>query len=105
MRARAPRFSRRRRFQRVSAVRRFALTKTTRLHGSTGTGIRPPGGFDLAFTDNPALKPERTVTVDAGVEQQIGSRFSIDATYFYNRFYDLIVSLGGSLSRLGLYKT
>ena len=83
----------------------FAVAQTTRLHGSFGTGIRPPGGFDLAFTNNPALKPEHTITMDAGVEQHLGSRLSVDAIYFYNRFTDLIVSLGGSLARLGLYKT
>ena len=42
-----------------------------RFHSSFGTGIRPPAGFDLAFTDNPALKPERTRSFDAGVEQTL----------------------------------
>ena len=83
----------------------FAISSTTRAHASFGTGIRPPGGFDLAYTDNPALKPERTIGMDAGVEQQLGTRLSFDASYFYNRYNDLIVSLGGSLSRLGRYKT
>jgi len=32
-------------------------------------------------------------------------RLSLDATYFYNRFYDLMVTLGGSLSRLGRFQT
>jgi len=54
-------------------------------------GIRPPAGFDLAYTDNPALKPERTRSFDAGVEQRLfHDRLSLDATYFYNRFYDLM---------------
>jgi outer membrane receptor protein involved in Fe transport len=78
----------------------------TRLHSSFGTGIRPPGGFDLAFTDNPALKPERTRSFDAGVEQRLlGDRLALDATYFYNRFHDLIVILGGSLTRLSHYQS
>ena len=34
-------------------------------------GIRPPGGFELAFTNNPALRPERTRSFDAGVEQTL----------------------------------
>ena len=42
----------------------------TRLHSSFGTGIRPPSGFELAFTNNPALRPERTRSVDAGMAQQ-----------------------------------
>jgi outer membrane receptor protein involved in Fe transport len=77
-----------------------------RLHSSFGTGIRPPAGFDLAYTNNPALKPERTRSFDAGVEQKLfHGRLALDATYFYNRFYDLIVTLGGSLSQLGHYQT
>jgi outer membrane receptor protein involved in Fe transport len=78
----------------------------TRWHSSFGTGIRPPAGFDLAYTNNPALKPERTRSIDAGVEQRLfQDRLALDGTYFYNRFYDLIVTLGGSLSQLGLYQT
>jgi outer membrane receptor protein involved in Fe transport len=78
----------------------------TRLHASFGTGIRPPAGFDLAFTDNPALKPERTRSFDAGVEQRfLGDRLALDATYFYNRFHDLMVNLGGSLAELSRYQS
>ncbi|HEY1342246.1 MAG TPA: TonB-dependent receptor, partial [Bryobacteraceae bacterium] len=78
----------------------------TRLHASFGMGIRPPNGFELAFTDNPSLKPERTRSVDAGVEQKLlRDALLVDVTYFYNRFYDLIVNLGGSLSRLSHYRT
>jgi outer membrane cobalamin receptor len=83
----------------------FRLTSSTRLHGSFGTGIRPPGAFDIAFTDNPALAPERTRSFDAGIEQQLGRKASADVTYFHNRYDDLIVSLGGSLARLGSYKS
>jgi len=78
----------------------------TRLHTSFGTGIRPPAGLELAFTNNPALKPERTASFDFGVEQRIFSdKLSLDATYFYNRFYDLIVSLGGNLAVLSAFQT
>src|ERR1022692_3516413 len=76
-----------------------------RLHASFGMGIRPPSGFDLAFTDNPALKPERTRSVDAGVERRFGNLLTLDATYFYNRYYDLIVTLGGSLAALSHYQS
>ena len=79
---------------------------STRLHSSFGTGIRPPAGLELAFTNNPALKPERTASFDFGLEQRIfHDKLSLDATYFYNRFYDLIVSLGGSLAVLSAYQT
>lgn len=79
----------------------FAARPGTRLFASFGTGIRPPSGFELAFTDNPALRPERTASFDAGVEQRLlSNRLALGATYFYNRFSDLIVSLGGSLAQL-----
>jgi outer membrane cobalamin receptor len=79
---------------------------TMRLHSSFGTGIRPPAGLELAFTDNPALKPERTASFDFGLEQRVfHDKLSLDATYFYNRFYDLIVSLGGNLAVLSAYQT
>jgi outer membrane receptor protein involved in Fe transport len=76
-----------------------------RLHASFGMGLRPPSGFELAFTNNPVLKPERTRSVDAGVERKFGNLLILDATYFYNRYYDLIVTLGGSLTALSHYKS
>ena len=79
---------------------------SARFHSSFGTGIRPPAGLELAFTNNPALKPERMASLDFGVDQRLfGDRLSLDATYFYNRFYDLIVSLGGDLARLSNYQS
>ena len=84
----------------------YVLHEGTRFHASAGTGIRPPSGFDLAFTDNPHLKPERTASADAGIEQRLFRNLvSLEATYFYNRYYDLIVSLGGSLTRLSNYQS
>jgi outer membrane receptor protein involved in Fe transport len=78
----------------------------TRLHASFGMGVRPPSGFDLAFTNNPSLKPERTRSFDAGVERRLfGGLVLVDGTYFYNRYYDLIVTLGGSLASLSHYKS
>jgi outer membrane receptor protein involved in Fe transport len=76
----------------------------TRLHSSFGMGVRPPSGFELAFTNNPSLKPERTRSVDAGVEQKLfGDKLLLDGAYFYNRYYDLIVTLRGSLTSLSRY--
>ena len=75
----------------------------TKIHASFGTGLRAPDGFELAFTSNPNLKPERTTSFDVGVEQSFWRRRVVaDLTYFHNRFHDLIVSLGpnrASLSR------
>jgi outer membrane cobalamin receptor len=76
----------------------------TRLHGTFGTGVRAPNGFELAFTDNPRLKPEKSVSFDSGVEQRVfGDRAVLDVTYFYNRFEDQIVVLGGSLTNLSSF--
>lgn len=71
------------------------LLGATRIHSSFGTGIRPPDGFELGFTNNPKLKPERSISVDAGVEQHFFSdRASLNVTYFYSRFKDQIVTIG-----------
>ena len=76
----------------------------TRLHGSFGTGIRAPNGFELAFTNNPHLKPERSISFDLGAEQRFfGHRAVLDVTYFFNRFEDQIVVLGGSLRNLSSF--
>ena len=76
----------------------------TRLHGSFGTGIRAPDGFELASTNNPLLKPEKSISMDSGVEQRFfNSRGLLDLTYFYNRFDDQIVTLGGSLTNLSTF--
>ncbi len=78
----------------------------TRIHSSFGTGIRPPDGFELAFTDNPDLKPERSISGDAGVEQRFfGDKMAMDVTYFYNRFSDQIVTLGGSFQNLSTFSS
>jgi outer membrane cobalamin receptor len=78
----------------------------TRIHASFGTGIRPPGGEDLAFTDNPNLKPERTTSVDAGISQKLlDGKLVLEGTFFNNRYSDLIVSLGGNLADLSAFQT
>ncbi len=67
----------------------------TRIHSSFGTGIRPPDGFELGFTNNPDLKPERNISVDVGIEQRFAhDKAVIDVTYFYNAYRDQIVSVG-----------
>jgi outer membrane receptor protein involved in Fe transport len=67
----------------------------TRLRASAGTGIRPPGAFDIAFTDNPSLKPERSRSAEAGIEQVFaGGRAAAEAVGFWNEYDDLIVAVG-----------
>jgi len=78
----------------------------TKLKASAGTGIRPPDALEIAFTDNPALAPERSRSVDAGVEQGLaGGAVLLDATAFYIRYDDLIVSVGRSLADASRYRS
>jgi outer membrane receptor protein involved in Fe transport len=78
----------------------------TRIHGSFGTGIRPPDGFELGFTDNPQLKPEKNISFDSGVEQRFwGDKGALDTTFFYNRYKDQIVTLGGSFANLSTFSS
>ena len=52
-----------------------------------GTGIRPPDAFEIAFTDNPGLKPERSNSVEFGVTQTLaGGAVQLDATAFFNQY-------------------
>jgi outer membrane receptor protein involved in Fe transport len=76
----------------------------TRLHATFGTGIRPPDGFNLAFTNNPHLKPETSISFDAGIEQRFfHNKAVLDVTYFNNHFENQIVTLGGSLTNLSSF--
>jgi len=78
----------------------------SRLHASAGTGIRPPDAFEIAFTDNPSLKPERSRSVDAGLEQALaGGLVVLDATAFFTGYDDLIVAVGRSLQDYSRYRT
>lgn len=68
----------------------------TRLRASYGLGIKEPEFFqsfssDPCFPGNPNLRPERSNTFDAGMDQVMASdhlRFS--ATFFANNFYDIV---------------
>jgi vitamin B12 transporter len=75
----------------------FLLSGATRLKASAGTGISAPSFLqnfadDPTFVGNRDLRPERSRSVEAGIEQQVfGSRFVLEETVFDNRFRDLIV--------------
>jgi outer membrane cobalamin receptor len=78
----------------------------TRARVTAGTGIRPPDTFDIAFTDNPALKPERSRSVDAGISQAFGGGALVaDVTAFANHYDDLIVTVGREQSDASRYRT
>ena len=72
----------------------------TRVRSSWGEGFRAPTINDLFFPGfaNPNLKPERSESWEAGVDQSFfKKRVRLGATYFENKFDDLIqfVSVGG----------
>ena len=79
---------------------------STRLRASAGTGIRTPDAFETAFTDNPTLKPERSRSVDAGVQHAFRRAIlTLDATVFLNDYDDLIVPIGRSFRDASRYRT
>jgi outer membrane cobalamin receptor len=78
----------------------------TKIRAGAGTGIKPPTAFDIAFTDNPGLKPERSRSLDVGVEHAMaGSTLIADATFFANRYDDLIVTVSGAFAGSSRYRT
>ena len=67
----------------------------TRVRASVGTGFKEPSffeNFDSPFSvGNPDLKPERTFSVEGGVDQDLlGDRLGVGLTVFTQRFRDLI---------------
>jgi outer membrane cobalamin receptor len=68
----------------------------TKLKGNFGMGIKEPTLIESFsnspyFRGNPDLKPEKSVSFDAGVEQRFGSgRGAMEVTYFDNRFRNQI---------------
>lgn len=66
-----------------------------RLRGTAGTGFKEPTFYQNFATGfargNPGLKPEHSTSWEAGVEQTLlRERVSLAATYFSQRFRDLI---------------
>ncbi|HVA72776.1 MAG TPA: TonB-dependent receptor, partial [Candidatus Limnocylindrales bacterium] len=68
----------------------------TRLRTSYGLGIKEPDftqsfEADPCFPGNPNLKPERSNTFNAGVDQVMASeRVKVSATFFHNSFSDMV---------------
>jgi len=68
----------------------------TRLHAAGGLGIKEPTilqSFSLSpyYRGNPDLEPERSRSLEAGVEQRLAAdRVKLDATWFDNRYRDII---------------
>ncbi|MGE5362473.1 MAG: TonB-dependent receptor [Bacteroidales bacterium] len=77
-----------------------------RLRGSGGTGMRAPDAIEIAFTDNPHLLPERSRSGEFGIESAFASGGAVvEATYFANRYDNLIVAVGPSMVNASQYKT
>jgi vitamin B12 transporter len=83
-----------------------AESRWTRVRGSFGTGIRPPDAFEIAFTDNSGLKPERSKSGEFGVTHTMASgAVQIDGTAFFNAYRDLIISVGRTFAGSSRYRT
>jgi len=78
------------------AVRLRGGENATTLRASAGTGIKEPGFFEsygVSFyaRGNPDLRPERSRTVDGGIEQRLfRDRLRIQATAYYHEYKDQI---------------
>jgi len=74
----------------------YVLRDGTAVHGSFGTAFKEPTFDQMLSTSpfargNPALRPEHTRSWDAGVSQTFAhGAVSIGATYFSQRFRDMI---------------
>lgn len=68
----------------------------THLKVSAGTGIKEPTMVESFspspfFHGNPDLKPERSRSMEVGLEQRFAAdRAKVEVTYFYNRYQDVI---------------
>jgi vitamin B12 transporter len=66
----------------------YRLPFGLRARGAYGTGVKNPGYFELygysdgRYIGNPNLKPEKSKGWEAGLDQEIGSRATIGATWF-----------------------
>ena len=79
---------------------------SARVHASAGTGIRPPDAIEIAFTDNPYLKPERSRSAEIGFDRTFaGETALVGATAFVNRYDDLIVAVGPAFHDASQYRT
>jgi vitamin B12 transporter len=78
----------------------------SRARASFGTGIRPPDAFEIAFTDNSGLKPERSKSGEFGLTHTLaGGAVQLDATAFFNSYRDLIISVGRTFAGSSRYRT
>jgi vitamin B12 transporter len=69
----------------------YALGEATRFYGIAGTGFRAPDATDrYGFGGNPALDPERSLSLEAGVRHRVNGRHALSLAAFRNDIDDLI---------------
>jgi vitamin B12 transporter len=70
----------------------FLASKTVKLRAAAGGAFRSPttGELYYPFSGNPDLKPERSTSVEAGVEVALTPALTAEATFFLNDIRDLI---------------
>ena len=78
------------------------ITSTTNVRAALGNAFKAPAfeeAFSSAFTiGNPDLDPERTMSWEVALERRVGDRLGVSATYFDQRFRDLIQYVDGNAS-------
>lgn len=79
---------------------------STRVRAGFSTGIRPPSAFEISFTDNPALRPERNRSGEVAIEQAFArGAVTLDVTAFWSRYEDLIITVGRSIAGSSQYRS
>jgi len=69
----------------------YLLGGATQLYGLAGTGFRAPDATDrYGFGGNPALEPERSRSLEAGVRHRLNERHELSLAAFRNDIDDLI---------------
>lgn len=92
----------------------FIPRSSTKLRAHAGNGYRAPTLYERVGTSfffgafsplgDPALRPERTIGFDAGVDQYFaGDRIRAGATYFYTRLQEVIGYMALTGDRWGRY--
>jgi iron complex outermembrane receptor protein len=89
----------------------FVPSTGTRFRAHVGSGYRAPALFErvgstfgssgYSVFGDPRLRPERSLGLDAGVEQSLaGARLRLSATYFRTRLHDVIIFDSSGVIRL-----
>ena len=66
----------------------YRITDTTRLRAAGGSGVKNPGFFELygfvdgRFIGNAALRPEKSMGWEVGIDQHLGDSATLAVTYF-----------------------